>query len=271
MFPKYEYRNTSIYVSRRQRLLPCPVRFHAHLEVLLVESGSATVSIGGRRWEMGAGDLYVAFPNVPHGVDAADGSALVLLADMAQLPALHELLTHKQPAQPVLRRDTYPAIVTSLFSRMAELGKDAPYRQTLLSGYAGALLGELLQLADLADRNMDDGLLDKLILFLLDHYTEDLTLEETAKALGYSKFYISRLVSGAFGTNFRTLLNTYRVSMAQNLLVTTTQTVNRIAESCGFKNQSSFNRVFLQQCGITPSQYRRELGPEPEKPTLYIR
>lgn len=271
MFPKYEHRNTPIYANRRQVLRSCPVRFHAHLEVLLLESGSATVSIGGRLWQLGPGDLYLAFPNVPHGIEAADGSAVVVLADMAQQPALHDLLIHKQPAQPVLRRGDYPQIVASLFDRMSSLEKGAPYRQTLLSGYAGALLGELLQLTALADRDVDDSLLDKLIMFLLEHYTEDLTLEETAKALGYSKFYISRLVSAAFGTNFRTLLNTYRVSMAQNLLITSAKTVSQIADSCGFKNQSSFNRVFLQQCGITPSQYRREMGPEPEKPTLYIR
>lgn len=271
MFPKYEYRNTPIYISRRQVLKPCPIRFHTHLEVLLLESGSATVTIGGRRWELEPGDLYLAFPNIPHGIEAADGSAVVLLADMAQQPALHDLLTHKQPAQPVLRRGEYPEIVTASFSRMSSLEKTAPYRQTVLSGYACAMLGELLHLTELTDRDVDDGLLDKLILFLLENYTRDLSLEETAKALGYSKFYISRLVSAAFGTNFRTLLNTYRVSMAQNLLVTSTKTISQIAETCGFQNQSSFNRVFLQQCGITPSGYRREMGPEPEKPTLYIR
>lgn len=271
MFPKYEYRNTAIYVNRRQSLRPCPVRFHTHLEVLLLESGTATVTIGGRRWELEAGDLYLAFPNVPHGVEAADGCAVVLLADMAQQPALHDLLIHKQPNLPILRRGEYPAIVAALFDRMGSLEKSSPYRQAMLTGYSGALLGELLQLTALTDRDVDDSLLDKLILFLLENYTRDLTLEETAKALGYSKFYISRLISAAFGSNFRTLLNTYRVSMAQNLLVTSAKTVSQIADSCGFKNQSSFNRVFLQQCGITPSRYRREMGPEPEKPTLYIR
>lgn len=271
MFPKYEYRNTPIYVSRRQTLQPCPVRFHTHLEVLLLESGSATVSIGGRRWDMEPGDLYVAFPNVPHGIERADGSAVVLLTDPAQQPVLHDLLVHKQPAQPVLRRGEYPEMLPALFERMSGLKKNTPYRQTVLSGYTGALLGELLQLTALTDRNVDDSLLDKLILFLLENYTRDLTLEETAKALGYSKFYISRLVSAAFGTNFRTLLNTYRVSMAQNLLVTSAKTISQIADTCGFQNQSSFNRVFLQQCGITPSRYRREMGPEPEKPTLYVR
>ena len=271
MFPKYEHRNTSIYMSRRRSLNPCPVRFHTHLEILLMESGQATVSIGGKRWALGPGDLYVVFPNVPHGVESADGSAVLLIADLAQQPALHDLLIHKQPAQPVFLAGELPQIVGDILVRMQELPQDGPFRQTMLSGYTNALLGELLRLTELAERDVDDTLLDKLILFLLENYTRELTLEETAKSLGYSKFYISRLISAAFGTNFRTLLNTYRVSMAQNLLVGSAQSISRIAEACGFQNQSSFNRVFLQQCGITPSRYRRDMGPVPEKPTVYIR
>lgn len=271
MFPQYEYRNTPIYVDRRRPLKPCPIRFHTHIEALLITEGQACITVGGKRWTLGEGDLYLAFPNVPHGVDSAEGSAIVLIADIAQHPAFHETLIHKLPSQPVLRKGEFAPTVYSIFERMHTLPKDAPHRQTVLSGYTMALLGELLCATALTDRNVDDALLHKLILFLLENYTRDIDLEETAKALGYSKFYISRLISAAFGTNFRTLLNTYRISMAQTLLVSSTRSVSQIADACGFKNQSSFNRVFLQQCAVTPSQYRREIGPMPEKPMLYIR
>ena len=271
MFPKYEYLNTPIYVARRQNLQPCPVRFHTHVEVLLLTEGKAQVAVGGKHWTMEAGDLYVAFPNVPHGIESAEGSALVLIADMAQHPVFHELLIHKRPTQPVLQRGQFPDSVSGALERMSCLPRDLSHRQPILSGYTTALLGELLSVTELTDWNVDDALLQKLILFLLENYTRDISLEETAKALGYSKFYISRLISAVFGTNFRSLLNSYRVSMAQNLLAGTTDSINRIAYVCGFSNQSSFNRVFLQQCGMTPSAYRRDLGPAPEKPILYIR
>jgi len=272
MFPKYEHRNTPIYISYRDPLRPCPIRFHSHIEALLITQGQAKVTVGSTAFQLEAGDLYLVFPNVPHGIETSDSSAVVVIADPARLPAYQDLLKSQLPQCPVLRKGEYPAVVSAIFDRLKALsGQSTPHQQSLLSGYTSALLGELLGVMQLAGRQLDDGLLQKLILYFLDHYTEDISLESVAKALGYSRFYISRLISNAFGCNFRTLLANYRISMAQNLLVTGNRSIGQIAEDCGFKNQSSFNRIFLEHCGITPGQYRKKMGPPPEKPTLYVR
>lgn len=272
MFPKYEHRNTPIYISHRKRLDPCPIRFHSHMEVLCMMRGHARITIGSTSYDLEADDLYLVFPNVPHGIESADGSAVVVIADPTHLPGYQDLLKSHLPQCPVLRKGAYPAIVSGIFDRLKALSHETtPHQQSLLTGYTGALLGELLESMHLSVRQMDDGLLQKLILYFLEHYTEDISLESVAKGLGYSRFYISRLISTAFGCNFRTLLANYRISMAQNLLVSGNRSIGQIAEDCGFKNQSSFNRIFLEHCGITPGQYRKKLGPPPEKPTLYIR
>lgn len=49
MFPKYEYRNTPIYVDCRKPLKPCPIRFHTHIEALLITNGRACISVGRRQ------------------------------------------------------------------------------------------------------------------------------------------------------------------------------------------------------------------------------
>lgn len=272
MFPKYEHRNTPIYISHRKTLDPCPVRFHSHMEALLLTKGRARVTVGSAAYDLQAGDMYLVFPNVPHGIESSDSSAVVLIADPARLPSYQDLLKSHLPQCPVLRQGEYPPIVSAIFRRLQELAYETtPHQQNLLTGYTGALLGELLGVMPLTGRQMDDGLLQKLILYFLDHYTEDISLESVAKGLGYSRFHISRLISTAFGCNFRTLLANYRISMAQNLLVTGNRSIGQIAEDCGFQNQSSFNRIFLDHCGITPGQYRKKMGPPPEKPTLYVR
>lgn len=271
MFPKYEYRNTAIYVDCRKALEPCPVRFHTHTEALLLTAGQAVVTIGGIRYTLHEGDIYMIFPGVPHGIESAEGSAVVLIADMVQHPVFHDILTHKLPNPSVLRQGAYPPVISEVFRRIGQLPKEAAHRQALLESYTAALVGELLSATNLTDRDMDDALLHKLIVYLLEHYAEAIHLEDMAKTLGYSKFYISRLLSNAFGCNFRTLLNAYRISKARSLLTGTTQSISQIALDCGFENQSSFNRVFRQECGLTPSQFRRKKGPPPEVPVLYIR
>lgn len=273
MYPKYEYRNSPIQVVYwKKHLYSYPARFHKHFETLLVKSDSAVVHIDGKTYTLYPGDVYVVFPNVLHSVEGSNATACGVVVDFEIYQAFHDVLVHNVPDPPILRKGEFPDAVYTILERMEELEckKDPPFKQNILAGYASALLGELMGSLNLVKRNMDDGLLQRLILYFLHNYTHDVTLEDVARELNYSKYYISRIVSNTFGCNFRTLINTYRISMAQNLLVATGKSVSEIALECGFKNQSSFNRIFLKHCNVTPGEYRKKMGPAPEKPVLHI-
>ena len=45
---------------------------------------------------------------------------------------------------------------------------------------------------------------------------------------------------------------------SKTLLRDTDLQIVQIMAQCGFQNQSSFNRVFRKQCGVSPKQYRNE-------------
>ncbi|WP_245907075.1 helix-turn-helix domain-containing protein [Photobacterium sanctipauli] len=49
-----------------------------------------------------------------------------------------------------------------------------------------------------------------------------------------------------------------RLNHAAELLQTTSQPINLIAESVGYRNQVNFNRQFKQYKQLTPSQYRKK-------------
>jgi len=272
MFPKYEYRNASIYVKARSMDQKYPARFHKHLEAVVVKSGSLDVVIDAKPYTLHPGDVYVVFPNVLHSLEDTGADVVVAIVDFELYQAFHDILVHNMPEPPVLRKGEFSEAVYDLFDRMAQLAEsNLQYKQNALAGYANALLGELISNMPLVKRNVDDSLLQQMIFYFLRNYTREITLDDVAQELNYSKFYISRMVTNTFGCNFRTLINTYRVSMAQNLLVSSAKTINEIAFECGFKNQSSFNRIFLKHSGITPSDYRKKMGPPPDKPILYVR
>ena len=81
MFPKYEYRNYPIYVGYRKHQGNYPARFHKHLEAMLVKSSQVKATIDGASYLLQPGDLYIAFPNVLHAVEAYDAEALVMIVD----------------------------------------------------------------------------------------------------------------------------------------------------------------------------------------------
>ena len=108
----------------------------------------------------------------------------------------------------------------------------------------------------------------RLVMHLLNLYTEELTLESVSEALGYSKHHVSHAIADAFRCNFRTLVNSHRINSAQTQLLSTEKSVSQIAYACGFQNQSSFNRIFLKHCGITPSSFRCRQSAPPDEPLL---
>lgn len=272
MFPEYEHRVQSIYAKMHARQSNYPARFHKHTEILVVMETTLRLTVQGTTYTLEPGDLYILFPNLLHTIEARNARALVVLVDFEKCQGFQELLLHNRPADPVLRKNRYPISVLRTMERMAELANaDTAYQQETLTGYANALLGELLGLLQLVPRNMDGSLAQQLQFYILENYTKDITLDSVAQALGYSKYYISRCITDLFGCNFRTLINSYRIALAQNLLLTGTASLGQIAAESGFHSQSVFNRTFLQQTGLTPRQYRQQAGPVPEKPMLHTK
>ena len=269
MFPEYEHRDQPIYARIHGKQGNYPARFHKHVEIMAVVSSSVRLTIQGNTYTLQPGDLYIAFPNLLHGLEADNARAMVLLVDFEKCLAFHDVLLYSSPAVPVLRKGQYPESVLHTIERMIQLAKDdTPYTQETLVGYANAVLGELLGQLKLNPRNMDNSLVQKLQFFILEHYTQDISLERAAQELGYSKFYISRSISDLFGCNFRSLINSYRVTLAQNLLLSGGQSVGQVARECGFKSQSAFNRTFMQLTGLSPKEYRQQTTQTPKKPAV---
>ena len=100
--------------------------------------------------------------------------------------------------------------------------------------------------------------LSSILIYMTEHFTEDLTLENVGAALGYSPKYVSNCVASLPGFNFRRLVNSLRIEYAKNLLINQTHlTVLDVAMRCGFSNERSFHRAFLDIVGTTPAVYRR--------------
>ena len=139
-----------------------------------------------------------------------------------------------------------------------------------LGRFGGSLARQLCTLgAEVLAMDVHNDLVQQLVMYLLDNYTKEITLDDVARDLSYNKYYISHIIADTFKCNFRALVNSYRISMAQNILLSTTKTISEIAYECGFKNQSSFNRIFLKHCGITPRDFRHSPEAVPERSPGY--
>jgi len=91
-------------------------------------------------------------------------------------------------------------------------------------------------------------------------YKDDaLTLGTLAEMMSISDKKLSELINLHLETNFYDLINSYRVSEVKEKISSDQYknlTLLGMAYDSGFKSKTSFNRVFKQQVGMSPSKYK---------------
>jgi AraC-like DNA-binding protein/CheY-like chemotaxis protein len=90
--------------------------------------------------------------------------------------------------------------------------------------------------------------------YILERYASDLSLEETASALGISPSYLSRLYKRETGFSFVDGLNRARVDAARVCLLDGTN-LKQAASLCGFRYYNYFIKVFKDHTGFTPADF----------------
>lgn len=94
------------------------------------------------------------------------------------------------------------------------------------------------------------------------YLNHDLTQANFAKKLSLSSHHLSEVFSFEFDKNFYQLINSYRIKEAKKILEQPTNKdykIIAVAYDAGFKSKTTFNRVFKEQTGYTPTEYRKKL------------
>lgn len=88
---------------------------------------------------------------------------------------------------------------------------------------------------------------------------ENITVKSLAEHTGMSEVYFRKLFRGVTGVSPSKYIIDQRVSRAKVLLTADYLTLDDVAERCGFSSLSYFCRVFKDNIGMTPSEFRKSL------------
>lgn len=94
------------------------------------------------------------------------------------------------------------------------------------------------------------------INFIGQHYAEDLTLGRIAEAIFVSPPYLSNLFKDKMGINLTSYIHNVRIGKAKELLLDDSLSIQKVAESVGYRHEKHFMQIFKKICGMTPSQFR---------------
>lgn len=95
----------------------------------------------------------------------------------------------------------------------------------------------------------------KILDYLNEHYTEQISLQDVADYMGVSGTHVSRLIKNDIGETFITLLNKIRIKESIRLLRSGGYKVYEIAEMVGYSNYAYFYQIFKKHTGVSPKDY----------------
>lgn len=249
-----------------------PLHWHKYAEIIAYpeeaeDKKSPVITVNQIAYTLQPGDVLLIWPGEPHEVSCNSGKQLIgcqfplsifnEIPDFA--PYLNMLRTYRH-----IQASENPGLTQNLtvyVSHIHEIkASDSlfPTVEMIISLYE--LFMELSLHVHSNVSPMADKALEKIDLacrYIQENCSHDLSLDVVAGHIGFSSCYFSRLFKQTTHYSFVDYMNIQRVKIAQRLLLDSSLNVTEISYQSGFKSISTFNRVFRQVRGCSPSEYRK--------------
>ena len=229
--------------------------FHSHIELMLIEEGSATAWIGDTSESLYAGEIAIVPSYATHQFHAEQDTVKCtdLFIPTFLCPDFMETVANKQAVHPFIRN---PEATKKIREALQELEREDlnPIEQT---GYLHVILGTVLRYISFENGGTDENtdLPAQLLLYVNEHFKEDLSTAQIARAMGYTSNYLSECFRSCFHIGINRYINTVRLKNALTLMHENRHTITECAMESGFSSLRTFYRVFTQELGCTPREY----------------
>ena len=228
--------------------------FHKSLELIYLLKGQLTLTVNDHETILRMGEAAMILSNQIHSFHV-DAGTLVWVAVFSEdfVPEFASFMKDKQGNSPVFLPDEE---VSALLTRELILSEPtALMRRACLY----AVCDQYLKKVTLEERKTkNDILICRILDYIQEHFTEDISLEDVAAEFGYEHHYLSRLLNKSYHLRFRSIVNDYRVEAAMRELRRGELGVTEIAMKCGFQSIRSFNEVFRSSVGVSPRDFQAQ-------------
>lgn len=243
------------YRSRHHQGWHMEIHLHEYSEILYCKSGEGNIYVNGKHIVLSSGQFVWLAPNYVHQYDCPDAEIICAVFSNDFIPLFfHATRDKRLCVEPIEAGE-----LSYYLERLHTLSKDEPL---VISGYLNLICSKVIKSSSLEGSTYSDHeLYQKVITYISQHYTEDITLADVAKRFGYNQKYLSHTLHELTKVNFRQLLTFYRINHAKELLANDgKRSITEVAMMCGFCALNTFHRSFKEMTQMTPLEYRRKYG-----------
>src|ERR1700730_18056469 len=100
--------------------------------------------------------------------------------------------------------------------------------------------------------------IEKALWFIESHFASEITLEDLAKAVGVSRFHITRAFGTGTGRSIMRYVRGRRLTEAAKALSNGAPDILSVALDAGYGSNEAFTRAFRDEFGMTPETIRAQ-------------
>ncbi|RKP53036.1 AraC family transcriptional regulator [Cohnella endophytica] len=239
---------------------------HDYYLIHTVLSGSGKFSIRDRSYSCRAGDSFLIFPGELffYQADELQPWSYVWVAFAGRGSGELMETIGASPDEAVIRGTAIPRI-RSYYNQLRECFPSGTHPE-LSNLEANGWLRLLLQQLGLAKRqpaaidpptdSAGDYAIKQAIQYLSLQYAQTISIAQMSSMLGYHRTHLCKLFKQSTGISPMQYLMKIRMTRAEQLLLTTSMTIEQISSSVGFGDALYFSRKFRKWRGQAPSEYR---------------
>ena len=149
--------------------------------------------------------------------------------------------------------DNHPALICNL-----RLNQQRPFHDKMESrGILYILMSRFFKQA-VPKEEVKDNRIHQTMVYIRKHLDDHLGIDMLADKACMSKDHYIRVFKKETGETPNVYITQRRLERAELALATSELSVKGIAQTLGYEDHSYFNRVFKQNAGVTPQQYREK-------------
>lgn len=99
---------------------------------------------------------------------------------------------------------------------------------------------------------------ERAIMYIREHIADPLNIDEICAAIHTSKYYFCRKFKSLTGLTVMNYILKTRIILACNMIEHGQRNMTHISEACGFSSPAYFSRVFKDEIGLSPMQYKKQ-------------
>lgn len=235
-----------------------PLHWHDYFEFELIVEGEVSHTCNGNTQILTAGCAHLMSPQDFHELTmhsythiySLHFSKKILPPELLQTFDYHDLHFKFTPEESRYLENKFLRLIK-------EENEQLPFYKLNMVNIISEILIFALRKSQNSDSLNTPTPIQQAVIYINEHFQEQLSLNKMADALCFSPNYLGMLFKKHMNCSFNEYLNRLRLKYACNMLSSSNMSIREIAFSSGYSSVEYFTSTFKKTMLMTPNEYRK--------------